>query len=171
MMVAEIGGGALFGSMALIADGLHMSTHAGALLIAALAYTYARRFARDDRFTFGTGKLGDLAAFTSAIALAMIVMFFVGWPVPKVAIAPIIVIWFGYGMSSKVIITATIAFFPVLANTIGEGLMPGAEVKFHGLAIGTVKTLESTGYNRQRMTVEPPLRLFRDIVYIEREIS
>lgn len=42
----------------------------------------------------------------------------------------------------------------VLANTIGEGLMPGAEVKFHGLAIGTVKTLESTGYNRQRMTVE-----------------
>jgi cation diffusion facilitator family transporter len=67
MMVAEIGGGALFGSMALIADGLHMSTHAGALLIAALAYTYARRHARDERFAFGTGKLGDLAAFTSAI--------------------------------------------------------------------------------------------------------
>jgi cation diffusion facilitator family transporter len=72
MMVAEIGGGALFGSMALVADGLHMSTHAGALLIAALAYTYSRRHARDARFAFGTGKLGDLAAFTSAIALAMI---------------------------------------------------------------------------------------------------
>jgi cation diffusion facilitator family transporter len=74
MMVAEIGGGALFGSMALIADGLHMSTHAGALFIAALAYTYARRLSRDDRFTFGTGKLGDLAAFSSAIALAMIAL-------------------------------------------------------------------------------------------------
>ena len=72
MMAAEIGGGALFGSMALIADGLHMSTHAGALLIAALAYTYARRHAHDDRFVFGTGKLGDLAAFASAIILAMI---------------------------------------------------------------------------------------------------
>jgi len=72
MMVLEIGGGAVFHSMALIADGLHMSTHAGALVIAALAYTYARRHARDRRFTFGTGKLGDLAAFTSAIVLAMI---------------------------------------------------------------------------------------------------
>jgi cation diffusion facilitator family transporter len=72
MMALEIGGGAIFHSMALIADGLHMSTHAGALLIAALAYTYARRHARDERFTFGTGKLGDLAAFTSAIVLAMI---------------------------------------------------------------------------------------------------
>ena len=78
MMVAEIGGGALFGSMALIADGLHMSTHAGALLIAALAYTYARRHAHDARFTFGTGKLGDLAAFTSAIILAMIALL-IAW--------------------------------------------------------------------------------------------
>src|SRR3982074_2901001 len=64
MMVAEIGGGALFGSMALIADGLHMSTHAGALLIAALAYTYARKHARDPPFVLGTGKLGDPAGFT-----------------------------------------------------------------------------------------------------------
>jgi cation diffusion facilitator family transporter len=72
MMVAEIIGGLWFGSVALIADGLHMSTHAGALLIAALAYTYSRRYARDERLAFGTGKLGDLAAFTSAIALAMI---------------------------------------------------------------------------------------------------
>ena len=78
MMAAEIVGGAVFGSMALIADGLHMSTHAGALLIAALAYTYARRHARDDRFVFGTGKLGDLAAFSSAIILAMIALL-IGW--------------------------------------------------------------------------------------------
>jgi cation diffusion facilitator family transporter len=74
MMVAEIVGGVWFGSVALVADGLHMSTHAGALLIAALAYTYSRRYAGDDRFVFGTGKLGDLAAFTSAIALAMIAL-------------------------------------------------------------------------------------------------
>src|SRR5207253_965499 len=72
MMLAEIVGGLLFGSIALIADGLHMSTHAGALLLAALAYTYARRHADDPQFTFGTGKLGDLAGFSSAIILAMI---------------------------------------------------------------------------------------------------
>jgi len=74
MMVAEIVGGWLFGSIALIADGLHMSTHASALLLAALAYSYARRHAGDDRFSFGTGKLGDLAGFTSAIVLAMIAL-------------------------------------------------------------------------------------------------
>jgi cation diffusion facilitator family transporter len=74
MMVAEIVGGWLFGSIALIADGLHMSTHAGALLLAALAYTYARKYADDPRFSFGTGKLGDLAGFTSAIILAMIAL-------------------------------------------------------------------------------------------------
>jgi cation diffusion facilitator family transporter len=74
MMLLEIVGGWLFGSIALIADGLHMSTHAGALLLAALAYTFARRYADDPRFTFGTGKLGDLAGFTSAIVLAMIAL-------------------------------------------------------------------------------------------------
>jgi len=72
MMVVEIAGGSLYGSLALVADGLHMSTHAGAMLIAALAYTYARRHAHDARFVFGTGKLGDLAGFSSAIVLAMI---------------------------------------------------------------------------------------------------
>jgi cation diffusion facilitator family transporter len=74
MMATEIIGGNLFGSLALIADGLHMSTHAGAMLIAALAYTYARKHAHDPRFVFGTGKLGDLAGFTSAIILAMIAL-------------------------------------------------------------------------------------------------
>jgi cation diffusion facilitator family transporter len=72
MMLVEIVGGSLYGSLALVADGLHMSTHAGAMLIAALAYTYARRHAHDTRFVFGTGKLGDLAGFSSAIVLAMI---------------------------------------------------------------------------------------------------
>jgi cation diffusion facilitator family transporter len=72
MMATEIIGGSIVGSMAVVADGLHMSTHAGALLIAALAYTYARRHARDQRFTFGTGKLGELAGYSSALILAMI---------------------------------------------------------------------------------------------------
>jgi cation diffusion facilitator family transporter len=75
MMVAEIVGGTLFGSMALTADGWHMSTHAAALGIAALAYRLARKHAHDPRFAFGTGKLGELAAFSSAIILAMIALF------------------------------------------------------------------------------------------------
>ena len=74
MMAVEIAGGYWFGSIALIADGLHMSTHAGALLIAALAYAWSRRYANDARLTFGTGKFGDLAAFTSAIVLGMIAL-------------------------------------------------------------------------------------------------
>jgi len=74
MMVAEIIGGLLFGSIALVADGMHMSTHAGALLLAALAYTYARKHANNPAFTFGTGKFGDLAGFTSAVILAMIAL-------------------------------------------------------------------------------------------------
>lgn len=78
MMVIEIVAGNVFGSMALTADGWHMSTHAAAMLIAALAYLYARRNARNPRFTFGTGKLGDLAGFASAIVLALIALL-IGW--------------------------------------------------------------------------------------------
>jgi len=74
MMVAELGGGALFGSMALVADGMHMLTHVAAMSIAALAYSYARRNIDNDWFSFGTGKLGDLAAFGSAIILAMVAL-------------------------------------------------------------------------------------------------
>ena len=72
MMVGEIVAGTLFGSMALLADGWHMATHAAALGIAALAYLFARRQAGNAHFTFGTGKFGDLAAFASAIMLALI---------------------------------------------------------------------------------------------------
>ncbi|MBR0556508.1 CDF family Co(II)/Ni(II) efflux transporter DmeF [Ciceribacter sp. L1K23] len=71
-MVVEIVAGTVFGSMALVADGWHMSTHAAAMLVAALAYMYARRNADNPRFTFGTGKFGDLAAFASAILLALV---------------------------------------------------------------------------------------------------
>ena len=74
MMVGEIVAGVLFGSMALLADGWHMATHAAALGIAALAYLFARRQARNSHFTFGTGKFGDLAGYSSAIVLAMIAL-------------------------------------------------------------------------------------------------
>ena len=78
MMIVEITAGTIYGSMALVADGWHMSTHAAAMLIAALAYLYARRNARNPQFTFGTGKVGDLAAFASAIVLALVALL-IGW--------------------------------------------------------------------------------------------
>jgi cation diffusion facilitator family transporter len=73
-MVAELVGGTLFGSMAVVADGAHMSTHVAALAIAALAYRFARRHAADARFSFGTGKLGELAAFASALILLLVAL-------------------------------------------------------------------------------------------------
>ena len=72
MMIVEIIAGVWTGSMALLADGIHMSTHAGALAIAGFAYAYARRHRDDRRFTFGTGKVGDLAGFSSALLLGLI---------------------------------------------------------------------------------------------------
>ena len=78
MMLVEIVAGTLYGSMALVADGWHMSTHAGAMLIAVLAYRFARRHAGNPRCTFGTGKLGDLAGFASAVLLALVALL-IGW--------------------------------------------------------------------------------------------
>ncbi|UXY50906.1 CDF family Co(II)/Ni(II) efflux transporter DmeF [Pseudomonas tohonis] len=72
MMVVEIVAGYLTGSMALLADGFHMATHAGALGIAAGAYAFARRNARNSRYSFGTGKVGDLAGFASALILVIV---------------------------------------------------------------------------------------------------
>jgi len=74
MMVGEIVAGWLSGSMALLADGWHMATHAAALGIAGLAYLFARQHARNAHFTFGTGKFGDLASFASALILTMIAL-------------------------------------------------------------------------------------------------
>ena len=68
-MVVEIACGLAYGSMALLADGIHMATHVGALGLAALAYWLARRHAGSGRFSFGSGKFGDLAAFASALLL------------------------------------------------------------------------------------------------------
>lgn len=75
MMVIEVTGGIIFGSMALLADGWHMASHAAALSISALGYLVARRHAADPRFGFGTGKVGELAGFASALLLGFIAVF------------------------------------------------------------------------------------------------
>ena len=74
MMVGEIVAGYLTGSMALLADGFHMATHAGALSVAAAAYAYAKRHARSPAYSFGTGKVGDLAGFASAMVLGLVAL-------------------------------------------------------------------------------------------------
>lgn len=70
MMVVEIAAGMAYGSMALLADGLHMGSHTAALGLAVFAYVYARRHADDERYSFGTGKVNALAGFTGAVVLA-----------------------------------------------------------------------------------------------------
>src|SRR5471030_1218664 len=121
MMVAEIVGGSMFGSLALVADGLHMSTHAGAMLIAALAYTYARKHANDPRFVFGTGKLGDLAGFTSAIILAMIALL-IGYEAVVRLLAPV-PIHFGEAIP--------IAVVGLLVNVVSAWLLSGGDHHGH----------------------------------------
>lgn len=87
-MVVEIGAGLVFGSMALLADGLHMGSHTVALGINAFAYIYARRHAHDTRFSFGTGKVNALGGYTGAILL---VVFALGmaWESVKRLITPV----------------------------------------------------------------------------------
>lgn len=122
MMVLEIAGGLLFGSIALVADGLHMTTHAGALLLAALAYRYARRHATDPGFTFGTGKLGDLAGFTSAIVLAMISLL-IAWEAVGRLLAPTPILF------DEAI---PIAGLGLVVNIASAWLLSGGEHHHHG---------------------------------------
>ena len=83
MMVVEIAAGVLFGSMALLADGLHMASHAVALGINAYAYAYARRHARDASYSFGTGKVNTLGGFTGAVLLAAFALLMVSESVQR----------------------------------------------------------------------------------------
>jgi cation diffusion facilitator family transporter len=78
MMVVEIVAGILANSMALLADGWHMGTHAAALGVAAFAYSYTRRHALDARYSFGTGKVGALGGFASAVGLAIVALVILG---------------------------------------------------------------------------------------------
>jgi cation diffusion facilitator family transporter len=87
-MGVEIVGGTMFGSMALVADGWHMSTHAAALSIAGFAYWFARKHTHDPRFTFGTGKIGELAGFASAVILGLVALF-IGYESVQRILAPV----------------------------------------------------------------------------------
>ena len=88
MMVVEIAAGILFGSMALLADGLHMASHTVALSINAFAYIYARRHAFDERYTFGTGKVNALGGFTGAVLLAVFAIM-MAWESAKRFVHPV----------------------------------------------------------------------------------
>jgi len=85
MMTVEIAAGMMFGSMALLADGWHMGTHAAALGITVFAYIYARRHATDDRYSFGTGKVGALGGFASAVGLAVVALMVFGESVARLS--------------------------------------------------------------------------------------
>ncbi|GLR77389.1 CDF family Co(II)/Ni(II) efflux transporter DmeF (plasmid) [Azospirillum oryzae] len=121
MMVGEIVGGTVFGSLALVADGWHMSTHAAALSISALAYVYARRHARNERFAFGTGKLGELAAFASAIILAMIALL-IGYESVERLVNPVPI---AYGEAIAIAVLG-------LAVNLGSAWLLGGEHHHHG---------------------------------------
>src|SRR5271155_2556068 len=122
MMLIEIGGGITFGSLALVADGLHMSTHAIAMLIAALAYTFARKHAADARFSFGTGKVGDLAGFSSAIVLALIAVL-IGYEAVVRLLAPV-------PISFREAIP--IACLGLIVNVVSAWLLSGGDDHHHG---------------------------------------
>jgi cation diffusion facilitator family transporter len=77
-MAGERIAGLLFGSMALLADGLHMASHTTTLNISAFAYIYVRRHAHDERFSFSTGRVGSLAGYTSTVLLAMFALIMIG---------------------------------------------------------------------------------------------
>jgi cation diffusion facilitator family transporter len=121
MMVLEIGGGIAFGSLALVADGLHMSTHAIAMLIAALAYTFARKHASDARFSFGTGKLGDLAGFSSAIVLALVALL-IGYEAVRRFMAPVPI---------EFREAIPIAYLGLLVNIVSAWLLSGGDGHAH----------------------------------------
>jgi cation diffusion facilitator family transporter len=122
MMVAEITAGALFGSMALLADGWHMGTHAAALGVAAFAYWYARRHASDPRYTFGTGKVGALAGFGSAVGLAVVALVVMGESAVRLASpAPI-----RYGQALAV------AVLGLIVNLASALLLRGGHEHGHG---------------------------------------
>lgn len=112
MMVAEIAAGIMFGSMALLADGWHMATHAGALMITALAYRIARRQSGNSRFTFGTGKIGDLGAFASAVILGVVALL-IGWESVVRLMAPVAI---NFGQATVVAVIG-------LAVNLGSALL------------------------------------------------
>lgn len=121
MMVGEIIAGVVYGSMALLADGFHMATHAGALTVAAVAYAFAKRNARNPRYTFGTGKVGDLAGFASALVLGIVALAIAVESAQRL-ISPSIVAF------DQAIIVAAIG---LLVNLVSAALLAGSGHHHH----------------------------------------
>lgn len=121
-MVAEIGAGSLYGSMALTADGWHMATHAAAMLITAAAYLFSRRHADDPRYCFGTGRLGDLGGFTSAVVLALVALE-IGWESAQRLIAPVEIHY------DQALLVAVLG---LLVNVVSAWLLKGDHGHDHG---------------------------------------
>ena len=126
MMVGEIAGGTYYGSMALVADGWHMATHAAALTIAALAYRYARRHAHDPVFSFGTGKVGELAGFASAVTLGVVALL-ICWESVQRLINPLAI---GFEQAGL------IAVLGLLVNFVSALLLKDDPHHHHGHAHG-----------------------------------
>lgn len=120
-MVVELVAGYMTGSMALTADGWHMSTHAAALGITAFAYAFARRHARNPRFTFGTGKVGTLGAFASAVALAIVALLMTAESVLRL-LEPVPVRF------SEAI---AVAFVGLVVNILSAWLLAGGTASHH----------------------------------------
>lgn len=124
MMVVEITAGHWFGSMALVADGWHMSTHAGAMLIAVLAYQFAKKNAQNRSFSFGTGKVGDLAGFASAVVLVLVAAL-IGWESVQRLVAPV-------PISFEQAIA--VAVLGLIVNLVSAWLLRGDHHHHHGHA-------------------------------------
>jgi cation diffusion facilitator family transporter len=125
-MVVEIGCGFAYRSMALLADGVHMATHVGALGLAAGAYWLARRHAANARFTFGSGKFGDLAAFASAIILGVTALAVAGESISRI-VNPAAV---AYGDA------LLIAVIGLVVNLVSALILKGGHDHSHGHAHG-----------------------------------
>ena len=116
-MIVEIGAGIAFGSMALLADGLHMGSHASALAISVFAYRYTRIHAKDARFNFGTGKVSSLAAFASATMLALFALAMV-WESTRRFLSPVAI---GFDQAILVAVLGLIVNGGCLAVLRGHG--------------------------------------------------
>lgn len=126
-MVVEVVAGFYCGSMALLADGWHMGTHVAALCISVFAYRYARRNARNPRFTFGTGKVGVLGGFTSAVVLAVVALVMAGESVQRFFTKP--VIYFDQAI--------VVAVAGLLVNVFCAFLLGGGTHHHHGHGSGS----------------------------------
>ncbi len=139
MMVIEIAAGVIYDSIALLADGLHMGSHAVALGIAAFAYVYARHHAHDGQFSFGTGKVNALGGFTGAVLLAGFALFMVFESINRF-IEPVAIVF------DKAIAVAVIG---LIINGVSAWILSGGEQDHDYQHNGNHATHQHTDHNRR----------------------